>query len=136
MRFLLDTNHWSYVQRRHPQVVARVAALAPDDVLHISVISQGELLGGVESLPDGRRKSELRRLYEDVIRSAGLVIPVQAAIAERYAILVAQLRRAGRPIVTNDIWIGATALVLELVLVTNDAHFGHIDGLRIENWTN
>ncbi len=89
MRFLLDTNHWSYVQRRHPQVVARIAALEAGDELHISVISQGELLGGVESLPDGRRKSELIRLYEGVIRSAGMPIPVQAGIAERYAIIVA-----------------------------------------------
>ena len=63
MKFLLDTNHWSYLQRRQPQVVARIVALAQDAQLHISVISQGELLGGVESLPDGRRKAELRSLY-------------------------------------------------------------------------
>ena len=134
MKFLLDTNHWSYLQRRQPQVVARVVALAQDAQLHISVISQGELLGGVESLPDGRRKAELRRLYEGVIGSAGLPIPIDAAIAERYSILVGQLKRAGRPIVTNDMWIAATALVHDLVVVTNDAHFEFVNGLRIENW--
>lgn len=100
----------------------------------MSVVSQGELLAGVESLPDGRRKAELRLLYEQVIRSAHEIVPINRSVADQYAIALAQLRREGRPIVTNDIRIGATALVNDFVLVTNDAHFGFIKGLRTENW--
>jgi predicted nucleic acid-binding protein len=101
----------------------------------MSVVTQGELLAGVECMPDGRRKIELRQFYEQIIGSTQQIVPITPTVAERYAAVLAQLRRAGRPIVTNDIWIGATALVHGLVLVTNDAHFGYINGLRVEDWT-
>jgi predicted nucleic acid-binding protein len=45
------------------------------------------------------------------------------------------LRRIGRPIDTNDIWIAAVALVHGLVLVTSDEHFRYIPDLSIEDWS-
>ncbi|HEV8045487.1 MAG TPA: PIN domain-containing protein [Rubrobacter sp.] len=44
------------------------------------------------------------------------------------------MRRIGRPIPENDIWIAATALQHGLVLVTRDSHFEHVEGLRVERW--
>ncbi len=41
------------------------------------------------------------------------------------------LRRSGHPIPTNDVWIAAQALETGSVLVTYDAHFQAIPGLRI-----
>lgn len=40
-----------------------------------------------------------------------------------------QLRRKGRPIPTNDIWIAAQALQTGADLISFDAHFGEIDGV-------
>ena len=62
MKYLLDTNHWSYLQRGHPSVLARLQALAVDAVLYMPVVAQAELLAGVELTAAGRRKEELRRL--------------------------------------------------------------------------
>ena len=46
-------------------------------------------------------------------------------------------RRKGRGIEDADILIGASAIANNAVLVTdNEKHLGHIEGLRIENWTN
>ena len=45
------------------------------------------------------------------------------------------LRRKGRPIPINDVWIASVALVRRAILVTNDEHFASVDGLTVENWT-
>jgi tRNA(fMet)-specific endonuclease VapC len=54
---------------------------------------------------------------------------------QRYAEILAHLRRSGRPIPTNDIWIAASALVYDMILVSADAHFRFIDGLTVEDWS-
>ncbi|MEO8197501.1 MAG: type II toxin-antitoxin system VapC family toxin, partial [Thermoanaerobaculia bacterium] len=49
--------------------------------------------------------------------------------------LDARLTRAGRRIDKPDLFIAATALVFDLVLVTrNVRHFANVPGLAVENW--
>lgn len=134
MKYLLDTNHWSYLQAEHPQLVAHVAALPPEAQLCLSVVSQGELLAGVEWAQGVRRKRQLRALYEQVVHLASEVVPVSEAVATQYARIWAELRRLGRPIPINDIWLAATAIAGEMILVTADQHFSTIPNLRVENW--
>lgn len=40
----------------------------------------------------------------------------------------------GRPLPENDIWIAAFALQYRMTLITRDAHFQFVDGLKTENW--
>jgi tRNA(fMet)-specific endonuclease VapC len=51
-----------------------------------------------------------------------------------YGRIAQQLRRKGRPIPQNDIWIAATALQYDLTLVTRDEHFKQVEGLALETW--
>jgi predicted nucleic acid-binding protein len=53
------------------------------------------------------------------------------ATAEYYALVFSNLRRQGRIIPTNDIWIAAQALQYELELDTRDRHFKHVPGLKL-----
>ena len=66
--------------------------------------------------------------------AASNVLPVDAGVARRYGEVRDGLRRIGRPIPENDIWIVATALGYGLVLVTRDSHFEHVEGLRVDKW--
>jgi len=43
-----------------------------------------------------------------------------------------QLRKIGKPIPENDIWIAALTLQHNLSLATRDKHFENIEGLVIE----
>jgi tRNA(fMet)-specific endonuclease VapC len=52
------------------------------------------------------------------------------ATADLYALVYAALRRKGQPIPTNDLWIAASSLEHGAALLTLDAHFQSIDGLR------
>ena len=51
------------------------------------------------------------------------------AVAERYALIAHSLRRKGRPIPQNDIWIAATAFETGSRVLSYDHHFDEIDGL-------
>ncbi len=135
MNYLLDTNHWSFLQRGHPAVLARLRSLPDEAALYMPVVAQAELLVGVELSADGPRKRELRALYETAIRENTDILDITSDVAERFASIFTRLRRKGRPIETNDIWIAAIALAENLILVSNDTHFHHVDELRIEDWT-
>jgi Predicted nucleic acid-binding protein, contains PIN domain len=99
------------------------------EALYLSSIVLGELFAGFGL---GKHEKENR---ETLLRFLDLpaveVVNIDAAIADRYGILVKILRKQGTPIPTNDIWIAAATLETGSRLVTYDAHFGCIPGLLI-----
>ena len=58
-------------------------------------------------------------------------VPAGHAIAFRYAEISRSLRRRGVPIPVNDIWIAASALVLNVPLCTFDQHFRNVPLLEV-----
>jgi predicted nucleic acid-binding protein len=58
---------------------------------------------------------------------------VDEKTAEYYAHTYLSLRRKGKPIPTNDLWIAATALQHGLAVFTYDKHFFDIDGIIAGN---
>ena len=135
MNYLLDTNHWSYLQRREAMVVRHIQSLPDDATLYMPVVAQAELLAGVELAVSEPRQQELRTLYAQVIVMAADILPITSEVAEQFAHIFANLRRKGRPIDTNDIWIAAIARAHNLVVVTNDDYFQYVEGLQMENWS-
>jgi predicted nucleic acid-binding protein len=135
VNYLLDTNHWSYLQRREAMVVSHIQSLPDAATLYMPVVAQAELLAGVELVVSEPRQQELRTLYAQIIAMAADILPITSEVAEQFAHIFANLRRKGRPIDTNDIWIAAIARVHNLVVVTNDDHFQYVEGLRVENWS-
>jgi predicted nucleic acid-binding protein len=52
-----------------------------------------------------------------------------------FGTMKSSLEQSGSPLDDMDLMIAATALLDNLVLVTNNLkHFQRIDGLKIENW--
>jgi predicted nucleic acid-binding protein len=133
--YLLDTDHLAYVQEGHPKVVERLVQLSLDDRVFTSVVGVAELLRGVYLLPQNRRRRQLLELYHQVIGRMEEVLPMNRLVAEKFAEIEVRLRRKGKPIPVNDVWVAALALVRGAVLVTNDEHFAHVEHLKVENWT-
>ena len=85
----------------------------------------------------GARKSS--RPIENLTRVNRLiqdfrVIPCNLETARWYGIIKDNLRRRGRLIPDNDIWIAAIAMQRGLILVTRDAHFDEVESLQTEYW--
>ena len=72
------------------------------------------------------------RLIENSVE----IISLGLESAEIFAMLKADLEKAGTPLDDFDLILAACALSHDLVLVTNKIrHFKRIQGLKLENWT-
>jgi tRNA(fMet)-specific endonuclease VapC len=127
--FLLDTNIASYAIRGELAVRRRIEKV-PMAELAISAVTEGELLYGVARRPEATRLQAV--VNEFLLRVA--IQPWDSTAARHYGTLRATLESQGRPIGNLDMMIGAHALALGAVLVTNDQAFSRIKGLKIENW--
>jgi predicted nucleic acid-binding protein len=133
--YLLDTDHLSYLQEGHASVAAHLRSLPPQAKVFTSVVNIAELLRGVHLLPAGRRKKELLALYRQILEQMKEVLPITPEVAEQFAEIDARLRRTGKPIPVNDVWVASVARTRSAILVTNDAHFLAVERLVVENWT-
>ena len=70
----------------------------------------------------------------DIFVQQSIVFPCDLETAQWYGIIKDRLRRKGRPIPNNDIWIAAIALQYNLILVTRDSHFDEVESLQTEYW--
>ena len=52
------------------------------------------------------------------------------ATADAYALIYRTLRKQGRPILINDLWIAACCLAHGLVRFSLETHFDRLKGLR------
>jgi toxin FitB len=106
----------------------------PDELLHVSVLTLGEIRKGVEQLQDGKRKEMLRTWLEYDLEEwfGSRILPIDAAVADRWGRLLAL---AGRPVPTIDSLLSATALEHDLRLVTRNTEDFRHPGLEIiDTW--
>ena len=124
MKVLLDTNAYTALFRGHEGVAARVRRA--EQVL-VSVVVAGELLFGFRN---GSRYGANRTELEDFIASPYVaLLPVTLVTSDRFGRIAAFLRRKGRPLPTNDIWIAAHAMESGAELLSFDRHFDQVDGI-------
>ena len=70
----------------------------------------------------------------DILVQQSIVFPCDLETAQWYGIIKEQLRKKGRPIPNNDIWVAAIAMQHNLILVTRDTHFDEVESLQTEHW--
>ncbi len=123
-KVLVDTNAYVAFKCGDPGAV-EVVRLA--DRLGVSSVVLGELLAGFAG---GLREANNRaELAEFLASSRVSVLPIAERTAEYYAAAFQGLRRRGRPIPTNDLWIAATAQEHGYAVFTYDEHFTAVEGL-------
>jgi predicted nucleic acid-binding protein len=130
--YLLDTNAISDIVRDHPNVRARLRAQT--DLKVTSVISQGEIRYGLERLPAGKKRRDLEKKTNSVLKALP-VEPVTDTVAEEYGRLKRALELRDISLQDNDLWIACTAKILGATLVSRDQIFSQIPGLQVEDWT-
>jgi tRNA(fMet)-specific endonuclease VapC len=66
--------------------------------------------------------------------TANSVLACDLETARHYGRIKDGLRRKGRPLPENDIWIAALARQHDLTLVSRDAHFADVESLPVKVW--
>ena len=99
--------------------------------LKISIVTLMELYyGAYKSQKVASNLGKIKRI-EDAIE----IISLGRDSAEIFAMLKAELEKAGNPLDDFDLILAACALSHDLILVTNNVkHFKRIQGLKLENW--
>jgi len=130
--YCLDTDVLSAVIKREPplHLVRRLARTSPSQQC-TTAITLGELLYGVSR----RGSPALAARVGELIASAGLILPFDESVAQRYGTLRASLEADGRRLAEPDLRIAAIALSRDATLVTgNVRHFARVPELHVENW--
>lgn len=121
----IDTNAYTAFKRGDAAVLA---VLRHAEEIQLGSIVLGELLAGFAAgSRETQNRAELTR-FLDTPRVR--LVPCGPVTADFYALIYAALRRQGRPIPTNDMWIAASCMEHGAALLTLDAHFRHVGGLR------
>ncbi|HEY6348666.1 MAG TPA: type II toxin-antitoxin system VapC family toxin [Candidatus Angelobacter sp.] len=124
---ILDTNGLSAVAEGDPDLepVLRKAAQVA-----IPVIVLGEYRYGISQSRDRNRYE--RWLSEYLPKFRILDIDEQTTIS--YAAVRMELKKAGTPIPSNDVWIAALCRQHSLPVVSRDRHFDAVPGLKRLHW--
>ena len=124
--YLLDTNAAIAVLEER----VTLGGVAGDLESYLSLVVLAELFYG--AFKSARIEQNLER-----VRRLTMVCPVigpDEGTAELYGRIKAALRRGGRPIPDNDLWVAAVAIQHDLTLVTRDRHFDEVAGLQCIPW--
>jgi tRNA(fMet)-specific endonuclease VapC len=124
---LLDTNAISAIGEKDGGILRILAAA---DAVALPFIAVAEFRYGL--LGSSRPECGLL-LLERLTESAGVCFP-DAETLGHYAWISDHLRRKGRPIPHNDIWIAALARQHSMQILSRDNHFDSIQGIRRVGW--
>jgi predicted nucleic acid-binding protein len=136
--FLLDTNCISELVRSKPEprVLSWMNA-ADESLLYLSVLTLGEIRKGVAGLPQSKRRTHLESWLEVDLqaRFAGRILPIDAPIADRWGVLVAEAKRKGRPLSVIDGLLAASALHHNLTIVSRNVDdFADTQATTLNPW--
>jgi tRNA(fMet)-specific endonuclease VapC len=127
-KVLVDTNAYSLYLLGDKNVKFY---LEEASFIYLSTIVVGELLVGYKS---GSRESANRTLLDKFAsKSTVNILNINPETADIYADIFLTLKRKGRLIPTNDMWIAAHTIETGSKLITYDDHFLQIPGLRVWN---
>lgn len=117
MKHLVDANVLSEATKPDPDPRVVEWLRANERSLVVDPVILGEVRFGILLLDSGARRSELERWFEAGIARIHC-LPWDSSVGLRWAELLADLRRRGRPMSIKDSLIAATALAHDLALAT------------------
>jgi tRNA(fMet)-specific endonuclease VapC len=124
---ILDTNALSAAAEEHAGIMG---VLAGAEQLELPVVVIGEYRYGIAQ---SRHRARYRHWLDGLIQDC-IVLDVTEQTTHHYAALNVELRVAGKPIPTNDLWIAALCRQHGLPLLSRDRHFDVVSGMQRVNW--
>ena len=139
MSYLLDTCVISELVKPKPnRRVVTWIKFCPEEQFFLSTITIGEIQKGISKLAESKRKERFQHWLDNdlMTRFDGRIIGIDAGVAKRWGVLLADMERIGRPMPVIDGLIAASALVNNMVLVTRNTIDMTERGVMIHNpWT-
>ena len=131
--FLLDTKVIYELIKVRPQ--ARVTSWiesADESLLYLSVLSIGEIRGGIATLPQTKQRVTSEAWLQTSLRARfyGRILAIDEDVADRFGLLIAQAQKNSVILSLIDGLLAATALQYNLTFVSRNAD--HIAKMGVE----
>ncbi len=124
---ILDTNALSAAADGEAGVQA---ALSRAQRIALPVIVLGEYRLGIAQ---SRRRADYEAWLRDWI-AAVTVLDIHEETTHQYAAVALELKKIGKPIPSNDVWIAALCRQHSLPLLSRDRHFDAVPGITRLAW--
>ena len=124
---ILDTNGLSALaegELRLEPILRKATQIA------VPVVVLGEYRYGIQQSRERQRYEHWLVEYLPKFR----VLNVDEQTTTSYAAVRGELKRAGTPIPSNDVWIAALCRQYSLPVLSRDRHFDLVSGLRRIDW--
>jgi len=125
--YFLDTNPIIDALQGDRTVLEKLTGTTTAYISHIVV---GELYYGAHH--SANPKKHIKQIEKAVALLD--VVGMTVRTPKIYGKIKSELRKKGKLIPENDLWIAAMAIEHGFTLVTHDRHFIGIDGLETEDW--
>lgn len=126
MEIALDTNAYVALHRGDETLAAYIQMA---DAVALPIVVVGELRSG---FLNGTRLADNEAVLERFLCTPRVrVLDVNLATSQLFGEIATMLRRAGRSIQQNDIWIAALCKQNDVALATRDVGFDDVLGLRV-----
>lgn len=134
MNYLVDTNVFCEPAKPKPETQVVTWLRAHESELYICTITIGEIRRGIERLPEGRRKTQLRAWLLALCDSMkGRILGFNASTAHVWGQLHASWERQGITVPSLDSQIAATAQRYGLTLATRNITDFSKTGVKVIN---
>ena len=124
---ILDTNALSGAADGDPGVLE---VLAGAERIAVPVVVLGEYRLGIAQSRHSQEYEEWLREWVATV----IVLDVDRETAQQYARIGLELKKIGKPIPSNDLWIAALCGQHSLPLLSRDRHFDVVSGLKRLEW--
>lgn len=135
--YLLDTNIISEFSKQNVNESVALNFRSKERFCAVSAITLQELQFGMELLPEGKRKNQVRS-FLDIVKRKFVIIPYESKSAVVYGEIAANAQKAGTPCSKFDTQIAATAVANNMTLVTRNIKdflpLQQLCPLKLENW--
>ncbi len=127
-KILLDTNAYTHYLRGDEHILT---TLDKAETVYFSIFVLGELYAGFKG--GNKEKQNLQLLEKFLEKSKVTILDASEETAEIFGGIKDALKKAGTPIPINDVWIASHAIETGAVLISYDAHFTKVQGVRLFN---
>jgi tRNA(fMet)-specific endonuclease VapC len=121
---ILDTNVITKLLDNDPAAISLIHKI---DNVFTSIVVVGELYYAAAN--SSKREANLKKFQEAL--ACVEIIAIDDAVCMSYAEIKLELKKKGRPIPENDIWIAACAHANDLSVATFDQHFSEIAQIEL-----
>ena len=124
-KYLLDTNIVIAIFNGEEKLVKKIEKLNGIFVPNIVI---GELYYG--AMRSGKKSFNLKKIETFIWNTS--ILSTNVETAKHYGIIKNDLKKKGKPIPENDVWIAALSKQYNLKILTKDKHFKEISELSVK----